>query len=251
MKIHYLNPSGNITAIVVGADESERAAITDHILSSGLAEQVGYEADCINDADACLGRLQMMGGEFCGNASRAYAYLKLLETADAGVHDVQIEISGVDSAVNVHVDLDAGSAYTDMPLPYEITDYTYSGAIYPLVRMAGIDHLLVCDREPDADFAKGAIGSLRKAYNPEACGIQFLTDDFNMTPYVYVRDSNSIVAESSCGSGSVAAAYYMALTDKREEYTLVQPGGTITVRVIRDPSGEIAHCYMGGSIDFV
>ncbi len=249
-QIHYLDPSGNITAIVVGAAESEMASITAHILDAGLAEQVGYEVDCIIDADACLGRLQMMGGEFCGNASRAYAYFKLSENESSGTHNVKIEISGALSPVDVYVDLDAGTAYTDMPLPLELYDFYFEGHNYPLVCMEGIVHLIVRGTDADADFACRAIAAICEKFNPEACGVQFL-NCCQMTPYVFVRESNSLVAESSCGSGSVAAAWYMGLREDRSEYELVQPGGTITVRIDRNADGQIDHCYMGGNIGFV
>ena len=56
-----------------------------------------------------------------------------------------------------------------------------------------------------------------------------------MTPVVYVKEPESICLESSCGSGSLAAAWF--LTRNKEDgfhsYSFEQPGGTITVNMAK------------------
>ena len=75
LRIIMADPAGNRTAIVrtpVPADQ--RAQIAAEILKiRGLrAEQVGFETLPVMGG---AGRLDMMGGEFCGNAARSYGYL--------------------------------------------------------------------------------------------------------------------------------------------------------------------------------
>lgn len=70
-KVTILYPGGNTTAIVEGIPSSqlERRRINDVIMKQyPKVEQVGF-------LDRSLPRLQMAGGEFCGNATRSAACL--------------------------------------------------------------------------------------------------------------------------------------------------------------------------------
>ena len=65
-KIHYVDPAGNMTAIVRGEfDAEKRVELAKSIMQQEKAEQVGFETAPVNGGDC---RLEMMGGEFCGNA---------------------------------------------------------------------------------------------------------------------------------------------------------------------------------------
>ena len=70
-----------------------------------------------------------------------------------------------------------------------------------------------------------------------------------MTPAVYVESTDSLVWESSCGSGSMAAAVYLSQREGDGEYfyTLYQPGGEIRAAVSKK-TGEIVRCTMGGPV---
>ena len=76
MKLNVLraDPAGNITLFVLDPIEREsRAALAAELmrrLPDMKIDQVGFA--CPADADTD-GRMEMMGGEFCGNATRAYA----------------------------------------------------------------------------------------------------------------------------------------------------------------------------------
>ena len=85
--IHYVDPAGNMTAIVRGEFGNEkRVELAKQILQQEKAEQVGFEVPPVNGGDC---RLEMMGGEFCGNAVRAFAYLKASEQHSGGRHAVK------------------------------------------------------------------------------------------------------------------------------------------------------------------
>ena len=71
MKIKYIkyNPSGNITALVIGDKytQKERKQINNEIMKyDKKIEQVGFLSDYKN-------KITMAGGEFCGNATRCAA----------------------------------------------------------------------------------------------------------------------------------------------------------------------------------
>ena len=77
MRIRYISadPAGNLTALTLTqVKPEERAAVAARMMvrcPEGF-EQVGFIG--AHAADAALPRLDMMGGEFCGNAARAFAY---------------------------------------------------------------------------------------------------------------------------------------------------------------------------------
>ena len=76
MRIRYIpaDPAGNLTALTLTqVRPEERAAVAAQMMArcpEGF-EQVGFIGE--HAAKAVLPRLDMMGGEFCGNAARAFA----------------------------------------------------------------------------------------------------------------------------------------------------------------------------------
>ena len=76
MRIRYIpaDPAGNLTALTLTqVRPEERAAVAAQMMArcpEGF-EQVGFIGK--EAAKAALPRLDMMGGEFCGNAARAFA----------------------------------------------------------------------------------------------------------------------------------------------------------------------------------
>lgn len=250
--IKYLNPAGNITAIVSGAPLSDRLRISKEIMDSNLAEQVGFEAaplSCDKPSNL-LGRLEMMGGEFCGNAARSFGFLKASALYGSGRHEVLIEISGANDMVKVISDIDNSESYAAMPKPLSIEPFEVQGDSYPLVRMEGIDHLVVTTKVASPEFAGAAIEAINNAFHSDACGVLFVESngsELAMTPVVFVRDTNSTVWESSCGSGSVAASCYAhELNLEVAHFIVKQPGGEIKVNFEGD--GTI---MMGGPVEIM
>src|SRR4051812_12238872 len=89
LQVAILRPGGNDTALIAGIPKKKmRRAINDAVMQKFLSiEQVGfYEFNFIkNEA-----RLEMAGGEFCGNATRSLAYLLL----NGKIGEVKICVSG-------------------------------------------------------------------------------------------------------------------------------------------------------------
>ena len=239
VRIRYLNPAGNITAVVLSPVSPElRPALSRAIMAEGRAEQVGFAAPP-RLGGVC--RIEMMGGEFCGNAVRSYGYLQRNEMAA-----LLVEISGVTAPVPVTIDPAHQSAFADMPLPLGIDWISVGERQYPLIQCQGISHLLALDQTPDPAFLETARPMLNRL-EQEAWGVMFLSGQ-QLTPAVYVRSTDSRVWESSCGSGSVAAAWYLAgQNSERSHFQFREPGGEIFVEV-RRKNEMIAGCAMGGPV---
>lgn len=247
--IRYIDPAGNVTAIVRSqVDKEERVELSKKILQKEKAEQVAFEVAPIMGGDC---RIEMMGGEFCGNATRGYAYLIASEKYSGGRHVVKVEISGYDRPVVCNVDLDAGVAYAMMPLPLGIEEIYLENATRPVIHMPGIDHVIMEGCEADEELAEAVLRAMGK-WKPDACGIMFLNGD-EVTPVVYVRSTESLVFESSCGSGTLACALHLAastgMLNEDGVYTLdfTQPGGELKAGIMVKKH-QIVQCMMGGKV---
>ena len=248
MNIRYIpaDPAGNMTALVLSpVPAGEHAVLAARLMSicpEGF-EQVGYV-----DEDSLLSsepRLSMMGGEFCGNAARAFGlYAALRRGRDERV--LSVRISGAQQAVTVTLDPGRGEAYADMPLPLRIESIDVQGRIVPVVRMEGIAHAVLLNTPPSDEAANAVL----RAMPPEdALGVLFV-EDARMTPLVAVPAAGTRVWESSCGSGSVALAVLLAEQtgyDGECDFALDEPGGRLHVHVtVRD--GRATSAVMGGSV---
>ena len=243
--LRYADPAGNITAIVESPVHPEdRVSISKAILALGKAEQVGFAVSPLLGGD---GRLQMMGGEFCGNAARSFGYLLATERYSSGQHRISVEISGADAPLSVTADLHLGTAAAEMPLPLGMSTLTVAGQALPLVELPGICHVILEGQAPSYTLVQQVLDAARPLPY-EAIGVMFL-ERLQLTPAVYVRSTDSLVWESSCGSGSTACGWYLSQEKPQGEYTYAfsQPGGTIQVAVTS--SGQtISKISMGGPL---
>ena len=141
------DPAGNITALVTSGNvkKEEYAEVANKIMeaSDGYIEQVGY---LVEPREGGKGRLEMMGGEFCGNAARSYAlYLVLkdmveeekngVESSDE-IRTVVIEETGYEGLLSCRVDAINGKAFARMPNPGRIGKFNYNGTAYKITLSA-------------------------------------------------------------------------------------------------------------------
>lgn len=243
--LRYADPAGNITAIVESpVQPCDRVALSRKILALGSAEQVGFTAEP-NMGGA--GRLEMMGGEFCGNAARSFGYLLARERYSTGIHRLPVEISGASAPVPVTVNLDRNLAMAQMPLPLGLEQVSVRGHPFPVVFCEGICHLIARNQIPDRSFVDAALDAMA-SLNAAACGVMFL-EGGRLTPAVYVASTDSLVWESSCGSGSTACGWYLAggAPDGLHHRRFFEPGGCIEVAVTVN-QGSVSRIAMGGRI---
>ena len=249
LKILCADPAGNKTLLIEGnVPAKSYASLASRLLQTpGLeAEQAGFV--CL-PKNGGAGRLEMSGGEFCGNASRAFGYY-LGEKFGIRKGCIPIEISGSSSLVPVTFDQTKGEAYAKMPLPEEIDSIELPAPFgtQTIVRFSGIWHIILPEVPEDRRTFECIRESVYKRYQPEALGVMFLNEEQgSMVPIVYVRGPGTVYEESSCGSGTTAVAAWIAQKDpSRTEISLLQPGGILHVKIGRQ-NGEVT-LSMGGSV---
>jgi diaminopimelate epimerase len=270
MDIVVADPAKNITVFVLDEirDREKRAETARTLLADPRfkAEQVGFVLPPPGGkAGRRLWRLEMMGGEFCGNAARSFGLFIARETGLHGRIPVTVEISGMDTPLVVTADTEAGTAEVEIPKPLamdrvEIHGGKMEGRAFPLVIFDGIVHAIAPDTKPEEKtfrLIKTAVEKrCRDLAGPEqegrpgAIGVMFFdTESRFMTPAVYVAATDSLVFESSCGSGSAALAAWKTRGSGAGESRLEvrQPGGVIGVTVCRQ-NGEIARIRIGGPV---
>lgn len=243
------DPAGNITLFVLDpVEKARRASLSAQLMAmpEWKAEQVGFLCEASGECD---GHMEMMGGEFCGNATRAFGMLTAQNKGLQGRHSLIIETSGCDHPVAVDVDVEAGTARAEMPLPLFARSEQVDGVTGTLVHLGGIAHFVVEGVMPDKDFFDRAEPMFGTLEGLDAYGVIFLSGDGRMTPLVKVPATNTLVWEGSCGSGSLAAAIAQSQDAPDGEFArdYVQPAGTVRATVVRE-GGKVVRTYIGGSV---
>lgn len=235
MKLDYTiwDPTKNITLLVsTPVPRAEQAGVAAKLMTQRpRVEQVGFlEAATLPGAAL---RLQMMGGEFCGNASMsAAAYAARRDGLN--FRDIPLEVSGYAGLLRCRLNRrdDGLWGTVDMPLPERIASVELPDAgDVPTVVFDGITHCIVPAGSISREAAEAAVHPLCAALRADACGILLYNESAAaFTPLVYVRSTDTAVWESGCGSGSAAVGAYLAFrANASKTVSLRQPGGTITV----------------------
>ncbi len=221
MMIEYwkVDPTGNITLIVETPvpRESQSRIAAELLRRDNDAEQVGF-LEAPEKSGARL-RLQMMGGEFCGNAaiSAAAIITCCLEPDGGSVRELFLDVSGAPDIVPVKISAGPGgcSGTVSMPLPESISGFDFrlgnDTCTLPLVRFPGICHCIVSGGGLSRETAQRCIADWCRQLDAEALGLMFCDEAAgSLEPLVYVASTDTAVWESSCASGTAAAAAYLA-----------------------------------------
>ncbi|MFC4306947.1 diaminopimelate epimerase [Cohnella boryungensis] len=238
-----LNPTQNMTLLVTTKHSPEdqpriaaRMMAYDHV----HGEQVGFIEEPLNGEAAA--KLQMAGGEFCGNACMALAaYL----AAERGLRhedatDIVLEASGSDRFVvcQVRRSHEAYVCRVDMPIPRQIEQravrYEGEELLLAIVRYRDFLHVVLEVDQVDKSVrrkAKQLARLLGVALGTSLIGILlFKPDSHELAPLIYVPSLDSMVWERGCGSGTASLGAYLAWKNKGAVAVPVkQPGGTIQV----------------------
>ena len=166
----------------------------------------------------------MMGGEFCVNATRAFAALLAEEgklSPESGGLGGIVSVSGMPERLRVRVRRLAAHRFESsvlLDLPQAPPLENVAPGMY-LVRVPGIAHLVLDaaahplpadkDRDTAALFARfGLLGE-------DAAGCIWLHREpsgLRITPFVWVRGTGTTYAETACGSGTLAASIVCRLS---------------------------------------
>lgn len=245
------NPCGNITGFVVApVYPGYRKAYTDCIIEQidKDVEQVGFISPAYEGAPL---RMDMMGGEFCANATRAYGLYSAGFYDTDGLVDIEVYVSGHQGTTDVIADVKNQKAYVALDAPIGRENLTIAGKDCTLIKLHGISHLVV-EGEEDRDFVDKALEVLKKDYKDEAYGVLFFNKEMlEMIPYVYVEGSDTLFRESSCGSGTVAVVNYLEgdIDKLDEDYKIAinNPAGELEVFVYGFEDGK-KFC-VGGKVE--
>lgn len=232
-KVYVITAAGgNATAIMVLPEAKTRAEYEkigrDLIFDNQdkSVEQAGF----LIIADQ---HFEMSGGEFCGNAARAVA---ILFSKLNGKNQVEFTMSGFPKTVRASLsELTPGQFlvechFPEMPLQVSAVDV---GQEAQLVDLGGIVHVIIEAEFPVDDFETKhrQITKSLNLDNREAVGVVWAKkDEFTakIDPVVWVKGVDSFFYESSCGSGSIAAAKVLGFSQ------IFQPTGKVITVLIKE-----------------
>lgn len=245
MRIRYVpaDPAGNLTALALTpVPATRRAAVAARMMAlcpEGF-EQVGFADE--GSMLSPLPRMAMMGGEFCGNAARAFA---LLAAQRRGLGETALCVSVSGASAPVRVAFSGRQAFAKLPLPVGTYGLRAAGRDVPVVCMEGIDHALLLDCPPSEETARAVLAAMRPQ---DAQGVLFVQGG-RMTPMVAVAATDTCVWESSCGSGTLALGWHLAqgLPDGAHAFAFDEPGGRLVARV-QVAGGHVRSAQMGGEV---
>lgn len=219
--ITLLRPAGNDTALVEGfVKKTKRRVVGEKIMQMyPNVEQVGFYK--LNE-DNTQAQLIMAGGEFCGNATRALAYLAL----KGKIGQITIKASGTKQFLQAGVKK-KNTAFAQMPIKksfLSIKQFTN----YSLVNLKGISHLIVkktenTDREKLKRKAKKLLKRSGLLYSRHAAGVMFTTEQknyFDLEPVVWVRDIETLFYETACASGTTALGLWILKQSNKKKIIL-------------------------------
>lgn len=250
LNVAVLNPAGNITLLVTTpVDRSRYAEIAGKLLKMPAlrGEQVGFLAQPRYGGRV---RLEMMGGEFCGNALRCVGYYYAVKEGIHGRAVILSEISGSNRPLPVEIDTDKSTAKAEMPLPLSVRNIMVGGRAVKAVVFEGVVHFIVDLPEPDEAFIKEAVSYALDSFGSDAAGVMFFDrDTMFIRPAVYVHDTETLIYENSCASGSAAVSIACAFdrTDGEYCFDIHQPGGTIQVELSKQV-GCFKKLTIGGKV---
>jgi histidine racemase len=268
MKLKFIkaNPTENMTIFILDPlPRSTYSDVANKLMNYNnlCAEQVGYfEKPTISGSCA---RLHMMGGEFCGNASRAFAafmvrkkYATFQREGDSYI--VPFEVSGNDGILKANVkELSDHTFDVKIRLPLHKSakpfETHYNGVHYSglLVDFEGISHVVLSTGNdiPDEGLLLHIVKELSPLKN-SAFGVMFYDEERNfMIPLVYVADTDSVIWERSCGTGTAALGVALSLTSQGSiDMVVAQPGGNLEV-LTTWVNDQIESIYLKGEVDIV
>lgn len=240
------NPGGNKTGLVEDKNytDYDKKKINEYILNKNKdIEQVGF----ISKLNG-INYLEMAGKEFCINASRCAAYKFL----NGNKGSVNFKVSGateiltgkIEKENTVFVDLKINKLSKD----FVISDTDVLDENIKIVNLDGITQIIIneekskkyisklkLDEEKTKQELKELIIKIEKAISEkdyliskQAVGIVLLENEDGKTkinPVVWVRQTDTLYYETSCGSGSIATGIYKYLETKNKEYEIKQVSG--------------------------
>lgn len=239
------NPSGNMTILVHSQHHPDDYAMIAHQLMQSThvcCEQVGF-IESINQGNGEHGRLVMSGNEFCGNATISYMhYLQEHHMLDLQQSSYQLNVSGCDYLVPCTIRgrnqyevgmpqaLDVATEYLHIAgqqwHAFKITYDSYIHYVMPIEEnmMNSLNSL----KSQVAQFVREQVW---ESHYKTVGMMLFNTQTQYLHPLIYIPEVQSLIWENSCGSGAASIGVFNHFQNQSpcEDYTVYQPGGSISV----------------------
>lgn len=252
MKMTIIIPGGNDTALLEGIPpKNKRKVINDAVMKQyPNVEQVGFYT---YDANKKLARLEMAGGEFCGNATRSLAYLLL----NGKIGELRIKVSGTKQILRAGSKM-KNTAYAQMPIFSSFSSVEKLEKDIYKVSLEGIIHIITQKPTIATEKAlKVRAKNLLKKYNllssTPASGVMFISTEKNKVtsdPIVWVRDIETFFYETACASGTTAIGLWKALGTNRSKIKLSikQPSKKNISISVEKNNNTFRNAYIDGPI---
>ena len=246
-------PSGNTTAIIFDQlPDYDPKILNNQVMQawkSRYPDQPEIEQCCIvtTPQDPCaLARVTMLGGEFCGNATRSALWLLAAGKQRTGL----IEVSGTNRPLIFRVR--GEEVMLEMPTPRE----------GKLVRQVKEGWLVQLDGIAQLVTTKGTEQTLRKllqnllsnnAYgliNQPAVGVSSYDQTTKRAAFcVWVKAVATIFDETACGSGTCAIGIATAWKSGRSSVLrVIQPSGEVIRTETAYAPGAVTISFIAGSV---
>lgn len=270
MKLRFtkVNPVENMTIFILDSLAREKhISIANDLMNYNnlYAEQVGFIEEPMSIKGKSLNtlRLQMMGGEFCGNATRSLAAYMVykdhpsINKINDQEYNVILEASGNQELLNCLVrKTDKENIFNSrisMPLAERITNVNINKTPAKRVDFEGISHFIVDSYkvQDKEDFYRHIKRYMEKE-DYDAFGIMYYDEvkEF-LEPLVHVRMTNSKFWERSCASGTSAFGIAEAIREnKNVKLQVKQTGGVLGVEVKLE-DGDVKEVFLEGEVEIV
>ncbi|MCK9324787.1 MAG: hypothetical protein M0P69_04760 [Bacteroidales bacterium] len=256
LKVAKVLPGGNPTIIVETAvAPTERANVATVLMSNNYlcAEQVGFLVPPHNPQKADM-RLEMMGDELCINALRSAA--ALLYSRNQSKPLIRLESSGFNGVLECFNEMRDETLVTDIRLKIPLVIDQNDDSV--TVTLDGITHLVrKVEQLPSDSEAKDEFRSFMQANaqldSIPACGFMPYVeteDHITLKPLVYVRDTESMIFETGCGSGSIAVA--LAKFNGETQCTqILQPSGELYVVNVNQTEHHAVAVHLSSHVSII
>ncbi|HEY9787141.1 MAG TPA: hypothetical protein V6D17_17250 [Candidatus Obscuribacterales bacterium] len=276
-------PGGNNTYLCISPGETRSAYGDLDELIRALHPDLEQGGFLERSSAPAVVRLQMAGGEFCGNAARCAAAWVSNQYFGKRLHDGLVAYNRIrehDDGISFFIDMSGASRplaasckrrenefWVEVEMPIwkrfnraqetiavanrllEVTKVELEGIVHILIDR----HMLPFTRSPEEQrkLLQDIERQLSLQEEP-AIGLIWHDDDRKpaIDPVVYVRKTGSFVYESACGSGSLALAAVRATGNDADEVAIVQPSGsTIACRIAKKADGTLKRAFISGPVE--
>lgn len=250
-------PSGNTTAVVFTMPQGINRSILNHqIMETWRRKYPSWpqiEQCCFvtepQDPKA-IARVEMFGGEFCGNAARSVVWLITGGKDRSGV----IEVSGANRLINFSVKENEVTIEMSLPVDRELVTPINGGV---LVQLDGISQIVVATRKGD-QTARQLLGKLLNGNKyglagQSAVGVSYYDQISGKAEFcVWVNEVDTIFDETACGSGTSAIGIALA-TENGVSLSLpiVQPSGALIVTNATYTDGKVSKSTIAGAVEIL